>query len=110
MSAKASLSIPVVAVVLIAGTSVRAAVPESCDVRLSVELTPDAVSPRDQGFLNALIADPQYELRWIQGSETNAVFELRGPGSDDQCSEGIDRLGRSSHVLDVKVIQPGATD
>jgi hypothetical protein len=110
MTAKKYLSIPVLAVILIAGTSVQAAVPETCDVQLSVELTPDAVSPRDQGFLNALIADPQYEIRWVQGSETNAVFELRGPASDDQCSEGVDRLGRSSHVLDVKVIQPGSSE
>jgi hypothetical protein len=90
-----------------AGNAARAAPPASCDVRLAVQLTPDAASTRNHGFLTSLVADPQYDLRWIQGDDTIAIVELIGPGSDDQCSEGVNRLGRSSHVVTVRVLAPG---
>ena|ERR1700760_3535078 len=78
-----------------------------CDVRLSVQLTPDAAVPRDAGFLSSLVADPQYQLRWIKGDDTAALLEMIGPATDDQCSEGVNRLSRSSHVLEVQVVQAG---
>jgi hypothetical protein len=88
----------------------NAATPAGCQVRLAVQLTPDAAVPRNPGFLSSLVADPQYELRWIQGTDTAAILELRGPDSDDQCSDGINMLQRSSHVLNVEVVTPDNTD
>jgi hypothetical protein len=83
---------------------------DSCQVRLSLQLTPDAANTQNPGFLAALVADPQYALRWVKGDDTAAVVDLLGPASDTQCQEGIDRLGRSSHVVNVKVIEPGSTE
>ena len=109
MKAKAKLFIST-AITAAFSIAAPAAGPTSCDVRLSLQLTPDAASTQSPGFLTALVADPRYQLTWIQGSDTSAIVQLTGPGSDSQCSEGIDRLGRSSHVQDVKVIQPGSTE
>ena len=79
-------------------------------MRLSVQLTPDAASPKDAGFLSSLVADPQYQLRWIKGDDTTALLEMLGPATDDQCSAGVDRLSRSSHVLQVQVVQQNTTE
>ncbi len=60
------------------GTAAAAA-PARCDVRLSLHLTPDAADPKDQGFLDSLLADPQYRLTWIKGTDTKVWVELTGP-------------------------------
>jgi hypothetical protein len=86
-----------------------AAPPSGCDVRLAVELTPDAAVPRSPGFLSSLVADPQYDLKWIQGTDTSAILELRGPDSDDQCNDGINMLQKSSHVINVELVTPENT-
>jgi hypothetical protein len=83
---------------------------ESCRVRLSVQLTPDAAKTDNPGFLNSLVADPQYSLRWVKGDDTAAVVDLSGPASDRQCQQGIDLLSRSAHVVDIKVIDSSSTD
>jgi hypothetical protein len=83
---------------------------ESCRVRLSIQLTPDAAKTDNPGFLNSLVADPQYTLRWVKGDDTAAVVDLSGPASDSQCQQGIDLLSRSAHVVDIKVIDSSATD
>ncbi len=85
------------------GTAAAAA-PARCDVRLSLHLTPDAADPKDQGFLDSLLADPQYRLTWIKGTDTKVWVELTGPAADRRCRDGIRRLSASAFVLNVKVI------
>jgi len=84
--------------------SASAGAPTQCEVRLALHLTPDAADPKDQGFLDSLLADPQYRLTWVRGTDTRAVVELRGPASDRRCRAGIRRLATSAFVLDVKVV------
>jgi hypothetical protein len=81
-----------------------AGAPTQCDVRLALHLTPDASNPKDQGFLDSLLADPQYRLTWVRGTDTRAVVELTGPASDRRCRAGIRRLANSAFVLDIKVV------
>jgi hypothetical protein len=88
--------------------TVEAAVPDRCEARLKVTLTPDVPNPRDPSFLSALTADPLYELIWIRGTDTTAVYELIGPATDYHCEDEIKRLSRDAHLLDLKVLQPHA--
>jgi hypothetical protein len=93
------------AVLAVAQTGAAVAgAPIQCDVRLALHLTPDAADPKDQGFLDSLLADPQYRLTWVRGTDTRAVVELTGPASDRRCRAGIQRLAKSAFVLDVKVV------
>jgi hypothetical protein len=96
------------AVVAVALSSAHA--DESCQVRLALQLTPDAASTSSPGFLTSLIADPRYSLKWIRGSDTTAIVDLSGPGNDAQCQQGIDVLSRSAHVVSVKAVDRDATE
>ncbi len=106
MNARTYLIVAVVAAALNTAVAL-AAPPPSCDVQLSVQLTPDVQNPTDPGFLNSIVADPQYRLSWIEGTGTAATVELTGPGSDERCANGVSRLGRSGYVLNVSVIESG---
>lgn len=97
------------AVVAVALTC-RAHADESCQVRLSLQLTPDAATTSSPGFLSSLIADPRYSLRWIKGSDTTAVVDLSGPGNDAQCQQGMDVLSRSAHVVSMKKVEQSSTE
>jgi hypothetical protein len=99
-----------IAAILVLALAPLAAVatPERCSVQLSLHLTPDAADPKDQGFLDALVADPQYTITRIRGTDTRTVVQLTGPASDRRCRRGIRRLGMSAFVLDIEVIPPAA--
>jgi hypothetical protein len=86
-------------------SSVAAAAP--CDVRLALTLTPDVPNPRDPGFLGAILSSPQYQLTWIDGSDTQATVQLTGPGPSSQCQMAVDKIGRDAHVVSFKVLEPG---
>ena len=88
--------------------SVEAAVPEKCEARLEVKLTPDVRAPRDPSFLSALAANPLYTLIWTGGNDTTAVYELTGPATDYHCEDEIKRLRRDAHVMRLEVLQPDA--
>jgi hypothetical protein len=83
---------------------------EGCQVRLALQLTPDAASTSSPGFLTSLIADPLYSIKWIRGSDTTAIVDLSGPASDAQCQQGMDLLSRSAHVVSLKAIDRGSTE
>ncbi len=94
-------------VVLCSGT-VGAAAPEKCRARLEVKLTPDVPNPRDPSFLSALAANPLYQLTWVSGTDSMAVYDLTGPATDYQCEEEIKRLRRDAHLMDLKVLHSDA--
>jgi hypothetical protein len=98
------------AMVAVALSSGARAGDDTCQVRLALQLTPDAAATSSPGFLSSLIADPRYSLKWIQGSDTAAIIDLSGPANDAQCQQGMDRLSRSAHVVSVKAVDPGATE
>ena len=67
---------------------------------------PDAAHTDSSGFLKSLVADPRYSLKWVRGSDTTAIVDLTGPGSDTQCQQGMDVISRSAHVVSVKAVDP----
>jgi hypothetical protein len=93
---------------VLANSTARAAAPDMCRALLEVKLTPDVPNPRDPSFLSALVANPLYQLIWIRGTDTTAVYELRGPPTDYQCEDEIKRLRRDAHLMDLEVLHPGA--
>jgi hypothetical protein len=87
--------------------SVRVVQGLQCDMRLALTLTPDVPNAQDPGFLGAILSSPSYQLTWLDGSDTQATVQLTGPGPSSQCQNVVNKLSRDSHVLDVKVLQPG---
>jgi len=99
----------VLAAVLVCNTAL--AEPSApCDVRLTVELTPDIPNPTDEGFLGSLLSNQvDYLLSLRQErSDSLLVLELTGPGPAYRCRNAIEAIRRDGHVLSVHVSK-GAT-
>lgn len=81
-----------------------AAAPRTCDLQLTVHLTPDVPNPSDLSFLSALVGNPQYALTWIEQSENGDVLlELTGPGPRVNCQRVVDAMRRNAHVESITV-------
>jgi hypothetical protein len=81
------------------GSLAQAAEPPRCDIKLSVQLTPDVPNPRDPSFLSSLAGDPGYQLTWIRSTDTAVILELTGPGPRYRCDNEIARIRRDGRVL-----------
>ena len=72
------------------------AAPAVCNMRLSVELTPDVPDPLDSGFLSSLLSNQaSYRLNlrgWRPGSII--VLELMGPGPEYRCQNVVEAMRR----------------
>ena len=88
-----------------ASSTADAASPASCDLRLTVELTPDVPNPGDPGFLSSLLSNhPGYRLTLQQQDDDYAiVLDLTGPGPDYRCQNVIETMRRDARVLSVRV-------
>jgi hypothetical protein len=89
---------------LLTNTSIAAA-PAGCDVRLTVELTPDVPDPTDEAFLDSLLSnqvDYRLSLR-EERSDSLLVVELVGPGPAYRCRDAIQAIRRDGRVLSVHV-------
>ena len=89
------------------GGNVAAADPAPCNVRLSIELTPDVPNASDDEFISSLLdneVDYQLTLR-REASDSAIVLELTGPGPDYRCRQVVDVIRRDSRVLSVHVRQ-----
>jgi hypothetical protein len=95
----------VVLVAVLGSNPAVAAPPAPCDMRLTVELTPDVPNPRDVGFLSSLLSNyANYRLTlWQQRSDTVIVLELTGPGPDYRCQDVVDTMRKDGRVLSVHV-------
>ena len=95
------LSAVMLAAVLVSNNA--AASPAVCNMRLSVELTPDVPNPRDSGFLSSLLSNQvSYRvtlLGWRPGSVI--VIELAGPGPEYLCQNVVDAMRRDGRVLSI---------
>jgi len=82
-----------------------AAAPVSCDVRLTVELTPDIPNPTDEGFLGSLLSNQVGYLLSLRRERNDSllVLELTGPGPSYRCRNAIETIRRDGHVLSVHV-------
>jgi hypothetical protein len=77
----------------------------ACDLRLTVQLTPDVPNPTDMGFLDSLLSnqvDYQLILR-RERSDTLLVVELTGPGPYYRCRNAIEAIRRDGRVVSVHV-------
>jgi len=92
-------------IALLGSDAAAAAPPAPCDLRLSVELTPDVPNPGDVGFLSSLLGDhTAYQLtlrRQRVGSVI--VLELTGPGPDYRCRNVLEAMRKDGRVLSVRV-------
>jgi hypothetical protein len=94
----------VLASVLVSNTA-SAEPPGICDVRLTVELTPDVPNPTDAGFLGSLLSNQVDYLLSLrrERSDSLLVLELLGPGPDYRCRNAIEAIRRDGRVLSVHV-------
>jgi len=80
-----------------------AAAPAVCNMRLSVELTPDIPDPLDSGFLSSLLSNQaSYRLNlrgWRPGSVI--VLELMGPGPEYRCQNVVEAMRRDGRILSI---------
>ena len=77
----------------------------SCDVGLTVELTPDVPNPRDTGFLGSLLSNQVNYLLTLRQSRAASlvVLELTGSGPAYRCRQAIEAIRRDGRVLSVHV-------
>lgn len=94
----------VIGLVLVCG-SAAAATLAPCDVRLTVELTPDVPDPTDAGFLGSLLSNQVDYLLSLrrEHSDSLLVLELTGPGPEYRCRNAIEAIRRDGRVLSVQV-------
>jgi hypothetical protein len=87
--------------------NVAAASPGVCNMRLSVELTPDVPNPLDSGFLSSLLSNQaSYRLTlrsWHPGSVI--VIELTGPGPEYRCQNVVEAMRKDGRVLSIHIGQ-----
>jgi hypothetical protein len=76
-----------------------------CEVRLTVELTPDVPNASRGGFLSSLLSNRvKYELTLLrEHSDSVIVVDLTGPGPDYRCQNAIEAIRRDGRVLSVHV-------
>jgi hypothetical protein len=90
---------------VLASNTASAADPAPCNVRLTVELTPDVANPTDSGFLGSLLSNQVDYLLSLrrERSDSLLVLQLTGPGPDYRCRDAIEAIRRDGHVLSVHV-------
>jgi hypothetical protein len=76
-----------------------------CDVRLTVEMSPEVPNPRDVGFLSSLLGKyPNYQLILRrQRSDFVLDLELMGPETDYRCQNMVESMREDGRVLFVHV-------
>jgi hypothetical protein len=86
-------------------TNMAAASPAVCNMRLSVELTPDVPDPLDAGFLSSLLSNQaSYQLTLLRRrSGSLIVIELAGPGPEYRCQEVVQVVRKDARVLSIHV-------
>jgi hypothetical protein len=86
-------------------SNVAAAAASACNLRLSIELTPDVPNPQDEGFLSSLVGNhPGYQLTLRQQHGASAIaVELSGPGPAYRCENVVEAMRKDGRVLSVRV-------
>ena len=76
-----------------------------CNLRLSVELTPDVPNPVDSGFLSSLLSNQASYRLTLQGWRPGSiiVIDLTGSGPDSRCQDVVEAMRRDGRVLSIQV-------
>jgi hypothetical protein len=87
--------------------NVAAASPAMCDMRLSIELTPDVPEPPDAGFLSSLLNNQVSYRLILLGRQSGSVIvtELAGPGPEYRCRNVVEAMRKDGRVLSIHVDQ-----
>lgn len=95
------LSAAFLVAVLVGNTATAS--PPMCDVRLSIELTPDVPDALDAGFLSSLLSNEvSYRLTPLRANSGSVIFvELTGPGPEYSCESVIDVMRKDARVLSI---------
>ena len=88
-------------------SNIAVASPAVCDMRLSVELTPDVPNPVDSGFLSSLLSNQASYRLTLQGWRPGSiiVIELTGSGPDSRCQDVVEAMRKDGRVLSIHVDQ-----
>ena len=78
---------------------------ESCDVRLTVELTPDVPDASDAGFLSSLLNNhASYRLELVREDDASVLeLDLSGPGPEYRCQSVIETMQKDARVRSIRV-------
>jgi hypothetical protein len=93
--------------VVVLASNVTAASPAMCDMRLSIELTPDVPEPPDSGFLSSLLNNQVSYRLSLLGRQSGSVIvtELAGPGPEYRCRNVVEAMRKDGRVLSIHVDQ-----
>ena len=88
-------------------SNIAIASPAVCNMRLSVELTPDVPNPVDLGFLSSLLSNQAGYRLTLQGWRPGSVIviELTGSGPDSRCQDVVEAMRKDGRVLSIHVDQ-----
>jgi len=88
-------------------SNIAIASPAVCNMRLSVELTPDVPNPVDLGFLSSLLSNQAGYRLTLQGWRPGSVIviELTGSGPDSRCQDVVEAMRKDGRVLSIQVDQ-----
>jgi hypothetical protein len=86
-------------------SNATAAPSDTCDLRLTVELTPDVPDASDAGFISSLLNNhPDYRLDLLRQDGPSLIeLDLAGPGPEYLCQRVIETMRRDARVLSVRL-------
>ena len=88
-------------------SDIASASPAVCNMRLSIELTPDVPEPLDSGFLSSLLNNQVSYRLTLLGREPGSVIvtELAGPGPENRCRNVVETMRKDGRVLSIHLEQ-----
>jgi hypothetical protein len=91
-------------------SNIAAASPTACNMRLSIELTPDVPDPPDSGFLSSLLNNQVSYRLTLLGRQTGSIIvtELAGPGPEYRCRNVVEAMRKDGRVLSIHLDQDTA--
>jgi hypothetical protein len=91
-------------------SDIAAASPAVCNLRLSIELTPDVPNPLESGFLSSLLNNQVSYRLTLLGRQPGSVIvtELVGPGPGYRCRNVVEAMRKDGRVLSIHLDQDSA--
>jgi hypothetical protein len=76
-----------------------------CELRLTVELSPDVPNATDDGFLSSLLNRYfGYRLELLREENSSVIeLDLRGPGPEYRCQNVIEMMRKDARVDSIRI-------